>query len=177
MSAEEPTKWKIYEEVANYLVETLAAALGLGLERVEGKQKLIGESGTTWEVDRKGVTTNGRAIVVIECRRYTTSKLKQKDMAALAYTIRDVGAAGGIVVTPKGVQEGARKIAEYEGIRIVGLDQDATRTDFMLESLEKVIAGRSAKLGGTGTLAAAAEAVQPDEPWAAVDGLTDALGL
>jgi hypothetical protein len=51
-------KWKIYEEVAHYLLETQAKALGLGLERVERKQKLIGESGTTWEIDRKGVTTD-----------------------------------------------------------------------------------------------------------------------
>ena len=143
--AKEP--WERYEEVANYLVGKLADALGLGLERVEGKQKLIGESGTTWEVDRKGVTTNGRAIVVVECRRYTTSKLKQKDMAALAYTIRDVGAAGGIVVTPKGVQGGARKIAEYEGIQIVHLDADSTTTDYVLKSLRDVFIGVSPARG------------------------------
>ena len=82
--AKEPTTWESYEEVARYLLEKMGDALGLGLERVEGKQKLVGESGTTWEIDGKGVRADDGAIVVIECRRYTTSKLKQEDMAGLA---------------------------------------------------------------------------------------------
>ena len=52
------------------------------------------------------VKTEDGAIVIIECRRYTTSKLKQNAIAALAWIISDVGASGGIVVTPIGVQDG-----------------------------------------------------------------------
>lgn len=85
-------------------------------------------------------------------------------MGGFAYKIGDLDAAGGIIVTPLGVQEGGRKLAEYEGIEIVHLDANSTMTDFVLEFLEKVIAGRSAKLSGTGTLAAEAHAVQPDAP-------------
>lgn len=44
MSAEEPATWESYEEVARYLLEKMGDALGLGLERVEGKQKLVGPS-------------------------------------------------------------------------------------------------------------------------------------
>jgi hypothetical protein len=73
---EEPTAWETYEQVANYLLEKLSDMLGLGLERVEGKQKLVGKSGMTWTVDGTGVKTEDGAIVVIECRRYTNSKLK-----------------------------------------------------------------------------------------------------
>lgn len=89
-------KWKIYEEVAHYLLETQAKALGLGLrargEEAKAHRRVWYDLG-----DRpKGRhDRHGRAIVATECRRYTTSKLKQKDMAALAYIIRDIGAAGG----------------------------------------------------------------------------------
>jgi hypothetical protein len=109
----------------------LGDKLGLALERVEGKQKLVGKSGMKLTVDGKGVKTDDGAILVIECRRHTTSKLKPEAMGGFAYRIGDVGAAGGIVVTPIGVQEGGEKIAKYEGIQIVHLDADSTTTDYV----------------------------------------------
>jgi len=128
MAAKEPKAWETYEEVARFLLEDISDTLGLGLERVEGKQKLAGKSGTKWQVDAKGVKTEDGAIVIVECRRWTTSKPDQEDVGAFAYRIGDVGAAGGIVVTPLGVQEGGQKIAEYEGIEIVHLDANSTTT-------------------------------------------------
>jgi hypothetical protein len=164
MEPEESTTWETYEEVARYLLEKMGDTLGLGLESVAGKQKLVGESGAEWEIDGKGVTADAGAIVAIECRRYTTSKLKQKDMAALAWTISDVGASGGIVVTPIGVRGGGQIVAKSASIEVVHLDADASTTDYVLKFLEKVVAGRSAKLSGTGTLTVKVEVVQPDEP-------------
>ena len=41
-----------YEEVARYLLDKMGDTLGLGLERVEGKQKLVGKSGMKWD-DRR----------------------------------------------------------------------------------------------------------------------------
>lgn len=116
MGIEEPTTWKSYEDVARYLLEKLGDALGLGLESVERKQTLVGESGAEWEIDGKGVKADGGAIVVVECRRYTTSRVKQSAVASLAWTISDLGASGGIVVTPIGVQRGGQLIAEAAGI-------------------------------------------------------------
>jgi hypothetical protein len=145
MTAEEPTTWETYEDVARYLLEKMGDTLGLGLETVEGKQKLVGKSGMKWAIDGKGVKTDGEAIVVIECRRYTTSKLKPEAMGGLAYRIGDVGAAGGIVVTPIGVQPGGEKIAKHEGIEIIHLDADSTTTDYVLRFLDKVFIGASVK--------------------------------
>ena len=54
--------------------------LGLGLESVEGKQKLVGKSGMKWEIDGKGVKTEDGAIVVIECRRYPKDKVEAEEM-------------------------------------------------------------------------------------------------
>jgi hypothetical protein len=85
-------------------------------------------------------------------------------MAALAYVIRDVGAAGGIVVTPIGVQEGGQKIAEYEGIKEIHLGADSTKTDYVLEFLGQVFMGASAHLKIGVTLSATVVAVGSDKP-------------
>jgi hypothetical protein len=143
MGTEEPTTWESYEDVARYLLGQVSDALGLGLETVEGKQTLVGESGAKWEIDGKGVNADDGATVVVECRRYTTSKVKQSAVASLAWTISDLGASGGIVVTPIGVQAGGRLIAESADIRIIRLNENATITDYVMEFLDKVSIGRS----------------------------------
>jgi hypothetical protein len=96
-----------------------------GLVRVEGKQKILGSStGTEWEIEGKGVTTRDKEFVIVECRRYTTSRLKQECVGALAYRISDTGASGGILVTPIGLQEGAKMVAACENIVTVILDEN-----------------------------------------------------
>lgn len=80
------------------------------LDSIEGKQKLVGrDTGTEWEIDAKGVVEGGDGIVLIECRRYTTSKQNQEKIAAIAYRIYDTKAKGGIMVSPPGLQAGAKK--------------------------------------------------------------------
>lgn len=162
MQTDEPKSWKSYEEVARYLLEQMRDEFGL--DRVEGKQKLDGQSGTSWEIDAKGIKANSDEIVVIECRRYTTSKLKQEGMGALAYRINDLGAVGGIVVTPVGVQQGAEIIAGYEGIEVVRLAAEATTTDYIMEFLNKVHIGRSVNLWITPKMTVLAELVEPATP-------------
>ncbi|WP_411153065.1 restriction endonuclease [Streptomyces sp. A30] len=83
-------------------------------------KKVIGKrSGTEWEIDGKGVKVGDEGFVIIECRRYTTSKQKQEQVAGLAYRIIDTEADGAIIVSPLGLQEGAAKVAEAENIRTV----------------------------------------------------------
>lgn len=135
-------RWESYEEVAMYLLDQVAAKLDL--DRVEDKQKVIGErSGTEWEIEGKGVKVGDEGFVIIECRRYTTSKLKQEAMGGLAYRIIDTGAAGGIIVSPLGLQESAAKVAEAENIRTVHMDENSTRTDYMFNFLNEVFVGVS----------------------------------
>ena len=70
-------KWKTYEELAAYLLNQFAAEFGLS--RVEGKQAVQGQrSGTQWEIDAKGVREGNQSFIIVECRRYTTSKLNQE---------------------------------------------------------------------------------------------------
>ncbi len=139
--------WEVYEEVAIHILDQIALQLDLDLERVEGKQHIYGfRSSTSWEIDGKGVLVDGEGFVIIECRRHTTSKQNQERVAALAYRIIDAGATGGILVSPLGFQEGARKVAAAEGIHEIFLDQNSTRTNYIAKFLENIFLGISITL-------------------------------
>ena len=138
----EAKEWKTYEEVAIYLLGQMKDKFGLGL--VEGKQKIKGKkSGTTYDIEGKGIRTNNEAIIIIECRRYTTARQSQDRVGGLAYRILDTGAGGGIIVSPLGLQSGAKKIAKAENIHSVRLAPNSTRTDFILRFLNEVMLGTS----------------------------------
>lgn len=86
--------WKSYEEVAAYSLNHFAKEFEL--TRVEGKQTVHGfKSGTDWEIDAKGVREGpNQGFVIIECRRYTSSRQNQEKLGSLAYRILDTGASG-----------------------------------------------------------------------------------
>jgi hypothetical protein len=134
------TKWESYEQVAQFLLDQMAEHFGL--VHVEGKQKIVGKrSGTTYQIDGKGIAKKGDGFVILECRRYTSSRQKQEHMAALAYRIFDTGAKGGIIVSPLGIQEGARKIAEAENVVSVRLGENSTTKNYVLQFLNKIFVG------------------------------------
>ena len=145
-------KWESFEEVATYLLNQMASEFGL--QYVEGKQKIKGlYSNTEWEIDAKGVKAdNDEAFIIIECRRYTKSKQKQTQVAALAYTIKDTRATGGIIVSPLGLQEGAAKIAQAENIINVIMNENSTRESYMLSFLNKVFIGLVEHVHATDTV-------------------------
>jgi hypothetical protein len=111
-----------------------------GLDRVEGKQTVAGTK-TDWEIDAKGVRESDGGIMLVECRRYTKARLSQEQVGAIAYRIKDTGAFGAIVVTPLGLQEGAKKIAVAENMFEVKLDPSSTPQSFSAEFLGKFRAG------------------------------------
>jgi hypothetical protein len=134
------TEWKSYEEVATYLLNQCACELGLS--KVEGKQSVPGlRSQTEWEIDAKGVSEGNEGFVIIECRRYTTSKQSQERIASLAYRILDTGAQRAIIVSPLGLQEGAQKVAQAERIVNVQLSPDSTPYEFAMQFLNKIFIG------------------------------------
>ncbi len=133
-------KWQCYEDVATYLLNQCAQEFGLS--KVEGKQTVPGlRSSTEWEIDAKGVSEGSEGFVIIEYRRYTTSKQNQERIASLAYRIVDTGAQGGIIVSPLGLQEGAEKVARAERIVNVKLNPDSTPHEFAMQFLNKIFIG------------------------------------
>lgn len=136
--------WKSYEEVAQYFLNQFAEHFKLG--SVEGKQIVPGKSGAKWEIDAKGIRKNksdGAGFVIVECRRYTNSRLKQESIGGLAFRIMDTGAQGGIVVSPMELQSGAKKVAEHSNIQHVILDVNSTTADYLIKFLNQIFVGRS----------------------------------
>jgi hypothetical protein len=88
--------WRTYEEVAQYLLNQFA--VHLGLERVEEKQKILGQlSGRQIEIDGRGVKDGNTGFVILECKRYK-DRVEAEKLEALAFRITDARATGGIVV-------------------------------------------------------------------------------
>jgi hypothetical protein len=135
------TNWRNYEELATYLLNQFSQEWGL--DRFEAKQDVAGLlSGTKWEIDAKGCRDTDGGFMIVECRKYK-SKLKQEDIAAIAYRIIDTGAEGAIVVTPIGLQHGAEKVALATSVFTVILTPDSTPSSFALMFLNKFRAGGS----------------------------------
>jgi hypothetical protein len=61
------------------------------------------------------------------------------------------------------VQPGGETIAKYEGIEIVQLNADSTRTDYVLKFLDRVFLGASAHLKVNVTFQASAIVTRPDK--------------
>jgi hypothetical protein len=132
--------WKRYEDVSRHLLNEFATHFDLGY--VEGKQLVPGASGTQWEIDAKATRADGLGFLVVECRRHK-SNIPQSQLAALAYTIDDSHASGGIIVTPVELQIGAQRIAAHANIQHVRLSADSTTTDYVLEFLGRAFIGVS----------------------------------
>jgi hypothetical protein len=115
----------------------------LGVSVVEGKQVIFGVSETEWEIDAKAWCTDGATFLLVEARRHNTSGLKQEALAAIAYRIKDVGAAGGIVVSPLPLQSGAQAIAAHEGVSHIRLTAESTSESYLAEFLGRRFLGAS----------------------------------
>lgn len=75
--------WKYYEAVAAHLLNKFSEHFNWA--RVKGKQVVHGNrSSTNWTIDEKGVVEGSDAFVIVECRRHTTSKQDQEQLAGLA---------------------------------------------------------------------------------------------
>jgi hypothetical protein len=133
--------WSEYEDAARKVLADLRQTLGLS--EVEGKQSLAGASGTNWEIDAKAWRTGTDGFLVIEVRRLARSRLKQEDVAAIAYRIQDVGAAGGIVVSPLPMQKGANLVAASADIAHVRLSPESTTESYLAEFMGSRFLGAS----------------------------------
>jgi hypothetical protein len=130
--------YQTYEQVALHILNELKDRFGA--EYFESSRKIKGNrSGRNWDIEGKGVCSEDGVFLIVECRRYTTSRLKAEHIGGIAYRIIDTGARGGIVVSPYPLQKGARKIAEAEKIHSVQLTADSTPEQYIVRLLKELI--------------------------------------
>jgi Restriction endonuclease len=151
--------WRSYEELARHVLMCFADMLGIS--EVEAKQRLMGATGTEWEIDAKGVKADGRGFLVVECKERSAARLDQATIGSLAFTVQDVGAQGAVIVTSIGLQEGAKKIAEHQDFKIVFLRKESTFEQFFASCgnclLAKVSDHATSSLALTGFVVSKAE--------------------
>lgn len=131
--------WLLYEDAARSVLNNIGAALGIS--GIGPKVKMAGASGTDWELDATAWVEGQDGFLVIEIRRYATSRLKQEDMGAFAFRVHDVGASGGIIVSPLPLQRGAAVIAKSQGFTSVTLSKDSTPETYLAEFMGQKFQG------------------------------------
>lgn len=151
MSKKEPRSeaYEEYEDLTRRILNDERVRSDLDLTRVEAyKHKFTGKkSGTDWEVDAFGYDLDG-GLVLIECKHYQTNKLNQNQLGAFVYSIQDIGAKRGIVVTTLGLQKGAIKVAKAENITLIKLDYNSNSKDFTVHLVNKAVIQRTDQFNG-----------------------------
>ena len=112
--------------------------------------------------------------VILECKRYK-DRVEAEKLEALAFRITDAGAAGGIVVSPMGLQEGAAKIAASQNIVTVQLNCEANQYEYVLRFLKDVMIGVRCQIKATAT--ATVEKGTRESPTRVVPELEDRMEL
>lgn len=131
--------WKSYEEIATFVLNQCAAEFGVS--RFEGKQDVAGKSGTDWEVDARGWTEGDKTHFLVECKKHEKTGISQAITASLAYQIQDTDAEGGFLVSPHGLQSGAKKVAAANNIHEIKLDPRSSTSAYFGEWLGKLRLG------------------------------------
>ncbi len=139
MTDKKSPTWKSYEDIATFVLNQCAHEFGLG--NFDGKQMIEGASGTDWEVDARGWSKDGSTFFNVECKKHIGTRISQALTGSLAYSITDTGATGGFLVSPEGLQSGAKKVAAAAGIHEIKLDPASTTSAYFGEWLGSLHAG------------------------------------
>lgn len=144
MTKKKDPAWKSYEEIAIMVLSQCANEFGLS--RVDGQQDVTGKSGAVWEVDARGWTEGDNAHFLVECKKHESSAISQALTGTLAYQILDTDAEGGFLVSPKGLQSGAKTVAAANNIYEIKLDSKSSMAAYFGEWLGKLRAGFNEKV-------------------------------
>lgn len=130
---EETKAWKTYEEVARYVLAQLRDVLQIS--EVAAEQVLPGQSGTSWNVEGIAIRASNGKFLILECKRYPTTRVNQEQIGGLAFRIDDTGADGAILVSPLPLQAGAKLVAEAKGIAHLVLTPLSRSESYLAEYL------------------------------------------
>lgn len=140
-----------FEQTVQSILDNLRVALSY--TRVEGSKKYTGRvSGRRRQIDATAFRTDG-GIILVECKLYG-GRVKAEVVQAFHYMItKELGAAGGLIVTGIGYQAAAEAIARAEQIGTAILNPEATEHDYVLSIAGRLFTGMSLLDVGIGSRA------------------------
>lgn len=132
-----------YESLIKYLYQVLSEDSGI---EVFSKYKIRGKSGVEHEIDVYYEFEKNEIIhrVIIECKDWNTKITKEK-ILALKAIIDDIPNSVGIIASKKGLQEGAKKYAEHNEIKIVIGDKINILSEIIKYKLKIVLPNQHTK--------------------------------
>ena len=101
--------------------------------------------GTTYEIDVIGYRKGNGRLVIFECRDYA-KKLNQEAVRGFAYRIQVTGAESGYIVTPVGLQSGAKLVADYERINVIRIPRGASPDNYVIQLMHGFLAKVTEKM-------------------------------
>jgi hypothetical protein len=142
--------WKSYEDIVRSVLTDLKSHFGL--KSVEPKAgSLPGESGGKWNIEIVA-TSDDDGTVIVECRKKRKRKVEQEEMLAFTARVEEVGAKRGVFVTTKGLQKGAKLLANAKNIQTFIFQLETDALSYIGSSGKSNFAMRHSKVGMSCTL-------------------------
>ncbi|MEH2254271.1 restriction endonuclease [Nostoc sp.] len=136
--SEKQRDWRKYENYTRQILNDdrvqkyLQEYFNLHNLKIKPKERFTGKkTETKWEVDAYGYDIDNQ-LILIECKHSEKKCVVQNVIAAFAYIIQDVEAQSGIVVTTRGLQSGAIKVAKTENIGLIKVEYNSTDKNFFV---------------------------------------------
>jgi len=124
--------WRNYEDAARKIIGKLNSMKDeLRIEKITDKQKIKGKSGEEWEMEIMASDSESGKPILLECKCWA-KPIPRDVIVSLAYKIKDVGGDRAFIITPIGLQSGAKKLAGVEQIETILLTKDSTSSNFDL---------------------------------------------
>lgn len=120
--------WKTYRKATRQVFKDVKGYIGV--EGIEGRQKVDIKSSSECEVDVTAYRVGGEGIIVFECKRWEYS-LDKGALGKFHYLIKNAGVNSEIVITPLDFQECTAKLAQAEKIIEIKLDFHSTSKSYI----------------------------------------------
>lgn len=129
-------EWETYEDVARQLIDDIKIYLGLSLVN-EDKREFKKNDGGKCEIDISAYDLSDGKLVLVECRK-KKKRLSNEEIDGFAYRIQQTNAKRGIIVTPLGLQQGARIAADGAKISLIRLDENSNKENYIARITQQI---------------------------------------
>ena len=147
----EKQTWERYEDVARQLIDDIKSYLGLSMVNPD-KKEFLKKDGGICEIDVSAYDMSDRKLVLVECRK-RNKRLSQEEVHGFAYRIQQTNAKRGIIVTPIGLQKGAKLAANGAKIGLVRLEPNSTLDNYIAQLTQLLVIKLSDLFSGISMIA------------------------
>ena len=158
----EKQTWERYEDVARQLIDDIKSYLGVSMVNPD-KKEFQKKDGGICEIDVSAYDMGDGKLVLVECRN-RKKRLSQEEVHGFAYRIQQTNAKRGIIITPIGLQKGARIAADGARIGLVKLEPNSTPDNYIAQLTQLLIIKITDSFGGMSMIAGSSQVIHYPVP-------------